>query len=59
MKIMTESRREQCRNALENDNVNFALIMAMTDDELEQSMAINEYGEYTHYMNYLAHKYDI
>lgn len=56
---MTESRREQCRNALKNDNVNFALIMAMTDDELEKSMAINEYGEYTHYMNYLAHKYDI
>lgn len=48
---------DRIRNNLLHDGINFALVMKMTDEELRRSDRIENYNDYNHYMNYIAHKY--
>ncbi len=50
---------EKIRKLLLNNGINYALVMAMNDNELIRSAEIEDYEDYNNYMDYLARKYDI
>lgn len=50
---------EDIRNTLLKDGINFALVMAMTNEELKTADDFEDYSEYNRYMNFMARKYNI
>lgn len=56
---MTAERKKQIVTVLLNDGINSTLVNSMSDAELEIADGIEDYNDFTDYLNHLMQEKDI